>query len=68
MKRILSVGIFLCISIFGMFAKILEPANIKGCIPDKSTGSPIQFANIIVRNKKDSIYAQSVTDKNCLSD
>jgi len=66
MKRILSVGIFLCISIFGMFAETLEPANIKGCILDKSTGSPIEFANITVRNKKDSIYAQSVTDKNGL--
>jgi len=65
-RRILTVGLFLYISIFGMFAELLEPANIKGYIIEKSTESPVEFANVVVRNKKDSIFAQTVTDKNGL--
>src|ERR1035437_455915 len=65
-RRILTVGLFLYISIFGMFAELLEPANIKGYIIEKSTESPIEFANVVVRNKKDSVFAQSITDKNGL--
>ena len=64
MKRIVSVGIFLFVSIFGLFAELLEPASIKGCIIEKSTGSPIEFANVTLRNKKDSTLAQNLTDKN----
>ena len=66
MKRILSVCLFLCISIFGMFAGLLEPASIKGYIIEKSNDSPIEFANVTVRTKKDSVFAQSITDKNGL--
>lgn len=64
MKRILGIGLFLCFSVAGLVGEVLEPSSIKGCIIEKSTGSPLEFATIIVKNKKDSIYAQSVTDKN----
>ena len=66
MKRILTTALFLWICIFGIFAELLEPTSIKGYIIEKSTDSPIEFAKITVRNKKDSIVAQSVTDKNGL--
>lgn len=66
MKRILGIALLVCISVAGLVAEVLEPGSIKGYIIEKSTGSPLEFATIIVKNKKDSIYAQSVTDKNGL--
>ena len=53
----------LVFNISGVFAEMLEPASIKGCIIEKSTGNPLEFATVIVKNKKDSIINQSVTDK-----
>ena len=53
--------------IFGYFtlhAEMLEPASIKGVIIEKSSGQPLEFATVVVKNKKDSVINQSVTDKN----
>ena len=64
MKRNLSILLLLIISVFGTFAEMLEPSRIKGFIIEKTTGNPIEFANVTVKNKMDSVFAQSMTDKN----
>lgn len=47
-----------------LFAEMLEPTSIKGCVIEKSSGNPLEFATVIVKNKRDSVITQSVTDKN----
>jgi hypothetical protein len=37
---------------------MLEPASIKGCFVEKSSGNTLEFATIIVKNKKDSIIGK----------
>ena len=66
MKKNFVIALFSILCIHGTFAEMLEPASIKGCIIEKSSGNPLEFATIIVKNKKDSIIGQSVTDKNGL--
>ncbi len=66
MKKKLLIVLFLVSSICGTYAEMLEPSTIKGTIIEKSTGNPLEFANVIIRNNKDSVIAQSVTDKDGL--
>ena len=62
-SRPIFILIFFFSSMF-LQAEMLEPASIKGCVVEKSTGNPLEFATVIVKNKKDSVITQSVTDKN----
>ncbi|MEI8274129.1 MAG: carboxypeptidase-like regulatory domain-containing protein, partial [Paludibacter sp.] len=65
-NKVFILILFVIFSISGLFAEMLEPASIKGCIVEKSTGNPLEFATVVVKNKKDSIINQSITDKNGL--
>lgn len=57
--------IFSLIFFFSSFTTYaLEPISVKGCIIEKSSGAPLEFATVVVKNKKDSMITQSVTDKN----
>ncbi len=62
--RIFGFLLLICLSVSGLKAEMLEPASIKGCVIEKSSGNPLEFATVIVKNRKDSIITQSVTDKN----
>ena len=62
--KIFGFLLLICLSTPVFSAEMLEPASIKGCVIEKSSGNPLEFATVIVKNKKDSIITQSVTDKN----
>ncbi|MEI6753614.1 MAG: outer membrane beta-barrel family protein [Paludibacter sp.] len=62
--RIFGFLLLICLSVSGLKAEMFEPASIKGCVIEKSSGNPLEFATVIVKNKKDSVINQSVTDKN----
>ena len=47
-----------------LFAEMLEPASIRGCVIEKSSGNPLEFATVVVKNRNDSIVNQCITDKN----
>ena len=63
-NRIFGILLLIFLSISGLSAEMLEPASIKGCVIEKSSGNPLEFATVIVKNKKNSVINQSVTDKN----
>ncbi|MEI6554331.1 MAG: outer membrane beta-barrel family protein [Paludibacter sp.] len=62
-----SRNLIFCLLLF-LFSSLttyaLEPISVKGCIIEKSSGTPLEFATVVVKNKKDSLITQSVTDKN----
>jgi len=67
MKRISAFLLFFIISITGVFALVVpEPPSVQGYVVEKSTGNPLEFVSINIKNKKDSIVANTVTDKNGL--
>ena len=61
-RLIFILAVFICSP--AILAEMLEPTSIKGCIIEKSSGNPLEFATVIVKNRKDSVITQSVTDKN----
>jgi outer membrane receptor protein involved in Fe transport len=65
MKRILTICLFLLIGSITSVAQKTGTASIKGVIIDKSSDKPLEFVNVIIRNKKDSTFFQgAVTDRN----
>ena len=61
-RLIFILTVFFCSQ--SLSAEMLEPVSVKGCIVEKSSGNPLEFATVIVKNRKDSMIVQSVTDKN----
>ena len=64
MKRISTLFICFSLALSGAFAsEFVESPTVKGCVVEKSTGTPLEFVTIVVKNKKDSIVANTATDK-----
>lgn len=67
MKRISIISLFVFFNFISLFAQKQGTASIKGVIFEKSSDKPLEFANVIIKNKKDSVMVQgTVTDKNGL--
>jgi len=64
MRNVLVVSLLILININGLFAQKKGIGSIKGFIIEKTSGNPLEFANVVIKNKTDSAYIQgAVTDK-----
>ena len=64
MKNVLVLSLFVWISIGSLYAQQKGIGSIKGLIIEKTSGMPLEFANVVIKNKTDSAYIQgTVTDK-----
>ena len=65
MKRILVICLFVLINSITSIAQKTGTTSVKGVIIDKSSDKPLEFVNVIIKNKKDSTFFQgAVTDRN----
>jgi outer membrane receptor protein involved in Fe transport len=59
-----SISLIILISINSLYAQKKGIGSIKGYIIEKTTDKPLEFANVVIKNKIDSAYIQGmVTDK-----
>jgi len=64
MRNVLVVSLLILININGLFAQKKGIGSIKGFIIEKTSGNPLEFANVVIKNKTDSAYILgAVTDK-----
>lgn len=64
MKKISVISLILITNILAISADVLVDGTITGGVYDKSSGTAVEFATVMVKNAKDSIIQGSVTDKN----
>lgn len=64
MKKILTICLFVFLNSISLFAQKQGTASIKGIIIEKSSDKPLEFANVLIKSKKDSSVVQgTVTNK-----
>ncbi len=67
MKKLLIVSSLALLASTGLFAQKQVKAIIKGVIIEKLSDKPLEFANVILKNNKDTTQVQgAITDKNGL--
>ena len=64
MKNALAISLFILIGINSLFAQKKGIGSIKGYIIEKTSNNPLEFANVVIKNKSDSTYILgTVADK-----
>jgi outer membrane receptor protein involved in Fe transport len=64
MNRFLITALIIFSNFLGIYAEMESAGSIKGIISEKTTGSALEFATIVVKNVKDTtLIKYSVTDK-----
>lgn len=64
MRNVLAISLIILISTNSLFAQKKGIGSIKGYIIEKTSEKPLEFANVVIKNKIDSAYIQGmVTDK-----
>ncbi|MDP4271012.1 MAG: TonB-dependent receptor [Bacteroidota bacterium] len=65
MKKIIASGFLSLITVFFLVAQNQTIGSLKGVVVDKSTENPLEFVNVVIKNKKTDAYVLgAVTDKN----
>ncbi len=64
MRKVLAISLFLFINAIVLFAQKRETGTVKGIIFEKASDTPLEFANVVIKNQTDSAFMKgAVADK-----